>query len=134
MNQARVADAIWNRALAPDGPDELGGDTALRAVLRFHTEAMSAGVRHAVGSFSDEELVDVQDAYRLYGFDDIARLIGSPVDDDADPDDHDELEEALDEAYEAVIPLDQTIVQAFEAHLRDNPDMYAPIEAESDGA
>jgi hypothetical protein len=124
---------VWQRARSPAGAGGQVGDTALRAVLRFHSEAMSAGVRHALGSFSEEELASIQDGYRLYGFNEITRLIATPLDEDADPDDLDESEEQLDDAYAEAVPLDQTLVQAFEAHLRANPGMYAPVQEQTDG-
>lgn len=133
MKESQIADLVWQRALSPAGAGEKSGDAALRAVLRFHSEAMSAGVLHALGSFSAEELASMQEGYRLFGFNEIARLIATPVNEDADPDDLDDAEEELDEAYAEAIPLDQAIIQAFEAHLHASPDMYAPVAEQSDG-
>jgi hypothetical protein len=127
MATSEFSDKIWNRALDPAGASLREGDKALGAMLRFHNEAMSAGVLHAIGYFSPEERAAAQHGYRLYGFDAVAELISTPIDDDADPDDLEDLDDELDDAYAAAIPLDDTIVQAFEAHLASHPQMYEKL-------
>lgn len=127
MDARQLSEKIWNRALGPAGAAEREGDKALRALLRFHGEAMSAGVLHALSYSSPEQLAAAQYGYRFYGFDAVAELIGTPIDEDADPDQLDERESELDDAYGAAIPLDGTIAHAVEAHLKACPEMYAPL-------
>lgn len=120
-------DRIWNRALGPaDGADR-DGDAALRAVLEFHSMAMNGGVLHAIQRTPAGELARAREAYRLYGFAGVAGLIATPIDEDADPDDLDDLEEELDGAYADDIPGDETLRRAVEAHIHSAPDAYAPV-------
>jgi len=126
MDQQDVGNRIWNRALGEAGTGQREGDKALRALLAFHSEAMGAGVLHALGHFSPEQLAAAQYGYCFFGFDAIADLIASPVDEDEDLDASDARESELDDAYGAIIPLDDTIRKVFEAHLLSHPEMYTP--------
>jgi len=127
MDSQEVSSKIWNRTLGEASAGEREGDKALRALLLFHNEAMSAGVLHALGYFSPEQLTAAQDGYRFYGFCAIADLIASPVDEDEDLDASAQREGEFDNAYHAVIPVDDTIAKAFEAHCLSHPEMYAPL-------
>jgi len=127
MDPQEASNRIWNRALGEASPGQREGDEALRALLVFHNEAMHAGVLHALGHFSPEQLAAAQHGYCFFGFDAIADLIASPVDEDEDLDGSDARESELDDAYHAVIPLDGTIISAFEAHFLSHPQMYAPL-------
>ena len=127
MDPQEVSNRIWNRALGEAGAARRAGDMALRALLVFHSEAMHAGVLYALRSLSPEQLTAAQDGYRFFGFDAVADLIASPVDEDEDLDESDVRESELDNAYDAVVPLDGTITRAFEAHRLSHPELYAPL-------
>lgn len=122
-------DGIWNRALGPAGAGERAGDGALRAVLAFHNIAMNGGVLHAMRQTPPGELAAAREGYRSYGFTDIDKLLAMRIDEDeeADPDNLDDLEEELDDAYGDAIASDETLLRAVEAHIRSALDSYAPV-------
>ena len=122
---ADAADRIWDRALKETGLAPRAGDSALKALLAFHGEAMNGGVLHAIGSSSAAELKAARDGYRYFGFDSIAKLIAPPSKDEPDLD---LLEERLDDEYYADIPDDEVLVRAVYAHIRSHPEAYAPID------
>lgn len=127
MDPQAASNRIWNRALGGAGAAQREGDRALRALLVFHGEAMQTGVLNALRCLSPEQLAAAQDGYRFFGFDAVADLIASPVDEDENLDVSAVRESELDNAYDAVIPLDDAIARAFAAHLLSHPDMYAPL-------
>jgi len=120
-------DRIWNRALGPAGAGERPGDAALRAVLAFHNKAMNGGVLHAMQQTPPGELAAAREGYRSYGLTEIDKLLAMPIDADAEPDDLDDLEEELDDAYGDAIASDETLLDAVEAHIRSAPGSYAPV-------
>ena len=131
MPASEDVDGIWNRALGPAGAGERAGDAALRAVLAFHNMAMNGGVLHALQQTLPGELVAAREGYRSYGFVEIDKLLAMRIDEledeDADPDDLDDLEEELDDAYGDAIASDETLLRAVEAHIHSVPDSYAPV-------
>lgn len=127
MYEQTVADKIWNRACLAREEALRAGDSALKALLRFHGVAMNGGVLHSVEFWSPEELATAQDGYRYFGFKVIAELISAAQEALCQGQDSEPLEEILEHEYTAEIPDDETLAKVFEAHYKRSPESYAPL-------
>jgi len=127
------AAAVWNRAAAaPDAGSREGfgqGDDALADVLLLHGYAMGGGLLDAVGSLLPEQVSAAADGFVLLGLPDAAELALEVRDRAADADDDalGELEIEASERYAAVVPSDSSLDGAFQALLRDRPELFAPV-------
>lgn len=129
-----LADRVWNRAaLDNGGPHPREGDVALADLLLLHGEAMNNGLLHAVtDALTEDELDRALAGYRYFGLDDLAALVASVRTDalhagEDDPGLGDRLEEEADRRYAAVVPDDETLARAFEAHFERSPESFAPL-------
>jgi hypothetical protein len=134
VSDSAASDVVWNRAtrLIERGPGTPPGDAALAALLLFHSLAMNGGVLHAHEGLSADQLARAVAGYRFFGLTETADLVEQVARRaaDLDPDDFDAaeaLELEGDERYNALVPRDETVVAAFEAHFRDHPEDYAPV-------
>ena len=127
------ADKIWNRACLREFSNPGPGDRALGDLLLFHGLAMNGGVLHAIECCSADELRKAAAGYAFYGFAGVEPLIerGRIGFARGDETELDRLEAELDRAYEALIPTDQALADAFELHFAAHPEGY---EALSDPA
>lgn len=127
MYQLTLTDKIWNRACM--GPDlaSAPGDSALEAMISFHSVAMNGGVLHAIECFNAEELEKVKAGYIYFGLRSIAELISAAQVSLQDGAELAALAEVLDHKYSVEIPDDGMLVRAFEAHYKRNRDSYAPL-------
>ncbi len=125
------ADEIWNRAAMQGGGLSPGpGDVALAAVLALHNLTMSGGLVDAVDRLESSELDAAELGYRWLGLDTAAQLVtqvraeigNGALDDDERAE---SLEMRADQEYARVIPLDQTLVDAFEAKFSADPAVFA---------
>ena len=118
------ADAVWNRACfaAPGDLDRIG-DRALAAALRAHSELMSGGMDKAVcDSLTSEEVTAAVQGFRFLGLENLAAIFEEAYtvrEDEAQLD-------RLEEAYHALVPQDQVLVDAFEGFYRQHPREFAP--------
>lgn len=118
-------DKIWNRAAAGDGGEQ--GDEALAALLLFHGTVMNGGLVNALEVLDEEQIAAAIGGYRFFGFDDAAALIveaQSELEDDADPE---EVEESKDGEFFDLIDDDETVYEALERKLAEDPAAFAPI-------
>lgn len=118
-------DKIWNRAASGDGGEQ--GDEALAALLLFHGTVMNGGLVNALEVLDEEQIASAVEGYRFFGFDDAAALIIETqveLEDDADPE---ELEESKDGEFFDLIDDDETVYEALERKLADDPAAFAPI-------
>ncbi len=118
-------DKIWNRAASGDGGEQ--GDEALAALLLFHGTVMNGGLVNALEVLDEEQIASGVEGYRFFGFDDAAALIVETqveLEDDADPE---ELEESKDGEFFDLIDDDETVYEALERKLADDPAAFAPI-------
>ncbi|MCA0145844.1 hypothetical protein [Blastococcus sp. LR1] len=126
------ATEIWNRACDPYAPFTHSGDAALAAVLLCHGMAMNGGLLHAVEGLEPDQLAAATDGYSSLGLGGVAELITDVSGRAAalDPDDADAAEQLEIEAnrrFGELVPDDETVSTAFEAHLRAHPEAYAPV-------
>ena len=118
---------IWNRAaMAHGGPAPRSGDTALSSALAFHNMVMSGGIDHAFEVLTNDQIAAAADGYRYLNLLPIVDLIGRAPAAIGNDDDEDAIEE-LDNEYSEVVPMDQTLVERFEASLQRTPEDFAPI-------
>lgn len=128
-----TADEIWNRAaMERGGPAAKPGDLALASLLQVHNLAMSGGLLDAVERLDSSDLDTAEGAYRWFGLEaaaDVVTRVRSEVADGAldDDDRADALEADADAKYGELIPMDQTIVEAFEAKLSREPSAFAAV-------
>jgi hypothetical protein len=132
------ADAIWNRAVDLDSPDDARrpGDAALVTVLTFHGLAVNGGLLNAVELHAHDEIYPndaVVEAYRFLGLEDAAAAIDNVVLEqhdlvtagDADDDDVADAEERIDATYTLD---DEDIEAALEVAIANDPDAFAPLD------
>jgi hypothetical protein len=128
-----ASDLVWNRAceefdITPGMPR---GDAALAALLLCHGMAMNGGLPHAVEGLEAEELARAIAGYRFFGLDEVADLVADVARQaaDLDPSDldaADQLEVRSNERFYALVPDDDSVAGAFQAHFREHPEDYAP--------
>lgn len=129
----KAADAVWNRAaMGAGGPNALEGDRSLAALLRLHNETMSGGLLHAVTEgLSDAEYSAALDGYGYFGLVDAAEVISTvrttATRSNLDDDDLDDLESEADARYHAVVPTDQTLVDAFAQRFEADRSAFASV-------
>ncbi|MCA0330689.1 MAG: hypothetical protein LCI03_12410 [Actinobacteria bacterium] len=127
------AAAVWNRAAAaPDAGSREGfgqGDDALADVLLLHGYAMGGGLLVAVQSLLPEQVEAAADGFVLLGLPDAADLVRDVSDRamSANQDALGELEIEASERYAALVPSDSALDGAFQALLRDEPPLFAPV-------
>lgn len=127
-------DAVWNRAaMSNGGPTPAVGDQALASVLGLHSLAMSGGLGSALEMRAPQEILAAIAGYRHFGLDgagDVWQWLSDETgahDPDQEPEFFYVLESEADNRYAAVVPTDDTILQAFQRHIEANPDQYAPM-------
>lgn len=126
------ADEIWNRATRGGGADPREGDAALSASLAFHSLAMNGGVLHAYEALPAEELGRARDGFAWLALTEVAQFLEATAQSIADTNWDDEeavdaLEASTDDAYEAVLPDDQALEEAFRSRLAEQPEAFNPI-------
>jgi hypothetical protein len=128
-----LAAAVWNRAAAaPDAGSRDGfhrGDTALADVLLLHGYAMGGGLLDAVQSLLPEQVSAAADGFVLLGLPDVAGLALEVRERAAAADEAalGELEIEASVRYAALVPSDSSLDGAFQALLRDQPELFAPV-------
>lgn len=127
MYELTLADKVWNRACIGPECASMHGDSALEAMIHFHSVAMNGGVLHSIGCWSSDELEAIKNGYRYFGIDEISELIAAAQAALQKGVDEEVLEETLDRDYAARVPEDATLVHVFEAHYKSNPESYAPL-------
>ena len=127
MYKQASADEIWNRACMGRESTSKAGDSALEAMIHFHSAAMNGGVLHSIECWSSDELEAIKNGYRHFGIDEISALIATAQAALQQGVDKEVLEETLGREYAATIPDDATLVLAFEAHYKSHPESYAPL-------
>ena len=75
---------------------------------------------------TQNEMEEALRAYRYYGLDAVADLFIRAKSLIANTLDLDSFEKVFDEEYSAYAD-DQTLVQIFERHLAEHPELYAPL-------
>ena len=122
MYQFTEADQVWNRAC---GQGECNcprvGDSALAALITFHSVAMNGGVLHALESCSEAQITTAASGYRFFGFAEAADMVETSLAElrgiqsrGSDLTQLENLESALDERYATHVPDDHALVVAFE--------------------
>lgn len=127
MYEQALADGIWNRACSGQKPALMAGDSALEAMLGFHSVTMNGGMLHSIECWSPEDLEAVKDGYRYFGIGAIAELISVAQAALRQGTDQEGFAEMLDREYATKIPDDATLVQAFEAHYKLSRESYTPL-------
>jgi hypothetical protein len=127
MYQSTLTDKIWNRACIGSDRASTPGDSALEAMISFHSVGMNGGVLHAIESFTSDDLEKVKDGYQYFGIVSIAELINAVQASIQEGEDIEALEDVLDHKYSVEIPDDATLCRAFEAHYKRSPESYAPL-------
>jgi hypothetical protein len=120
---------VWNRAAFGGGTAPEAGDSALAALLRVHSRAMSGGLLDALESTTAQEFSAAVDGYRQFGLAAAAAVledVRSRVESGLDADDADDLEAEADDRYGAVIADDEVIFSAFRERLASRPQDFAP--------
>ena len=126
------ADQIWNRATTGGGPDPREGDAALSASLSFHGLAMNGGVLHAYEVLGPDELHRARDGFAWLALTDVPQFVEATAEtisatDWDDEDAVDALERSADDGYEAVLPDDQALENAFRRRLAEQPEAFRPV-------
>jgi len=102
----------------------------LSGLLLAHGAIMNGGVFHAVVDvLKPEQLTAACDGFRLLGFDNIAELLklaSTTMPNSAD-------EKSFNARYGQSIPDDSVLVEHFERHFAEHPELYAPLEEKSGG-
>lgn len=132
--------AIWNRAcvaVVGEPPARArDGDRALAALLLAHSLIMNGGVVPTVSALTEAQLDAACEGFRFFELGaaaDVLRYAATRLADEAGDDGALEaLAEPLDAAYAAVAPDDEPIARAFEDHLRNAPDDFAPLDPADD--
>ena len=123
---------IWNRACDPDYAPTKRGDSALHAILSFHSLSMNGGIVDPLET--DFALATrASDGYRLFGAEELAQLvvaaraIAEPVVDDDGNFDSLNLSEGDQDALEALndrLPDDSDVEVVFRRYLAEHPDEF----------
>jgi hypothetical protein len=142
----RNEDAIWNRACAPPPPElDRPGDRALQAILFVHGQIMNGGLTSALEYRSPDEVETAAAGFAYFGRDDIATVLRDALTTafpagllrDAEereehmfdlPDETIERLEAVENAYDRLVPGDEVPDQIFQEHFRSHPHDFAPVE------
>ena len=122
MYQVTEADKVWNRAC---GQGECNiprpGDSALAALITFHSLAMNGGVLHALETCSEAQINAAAGGYRFFGLDGAASMVEAALVElrgiQSVGDGLRELERLevdLDERYATHVPDDRALTVAFE--------------------
>ena len=121
-------DAVWNRAAVDrGGPRPLRGDSALTAVLRLHSLAMSGGLLDAIEQLAGPGVDAAESGYTWLGHPDAAHVIAYVRDQvrAGALDSADRLEHEADHRYADVIPGDATLNSAFRRRIAEEPSAFA---------
>ena len=116
------AQKVWNRACGQAECSSPGvGDSALTALIAFHSLAMNGGMLHALEYRSEVEVISAVEGYRFFGLDQAGDMIESALSERReiqsrgdDPEEVEHLESILDVRYDVHVPDDQTLMVAFE--------------------
>jgi hypothetical protein len=133
--QSTEADKVWNRAC---GQGECNsprpGDSALAALITFHSLAMNGGVLHALETSSEEQITAAARGYRFFGLAELANMVEAALAElrgiQARGNDLPELELlaiALDDRYAMHVPDDQTLAGAFERVFEVRRTDFQPV-------
>ncbi|MBC7755400.1 MAG: hypothetical protein H7Z20_01925 [Bdellovibrio sp.] len=113
---------IWNpAALESGGSSPKDGDTALADLLLFHGLAMNGGVEHAIDILSLNEFGAALNGFRFFELGEVAAVL-----ENAKGASDSTLDE-IDELYNQMIPLDDTLYQVFERKLATSQDLFSPF-------
>jgi len=99
------------------------GDIALASLIRLHGAAVTGGLRHAAAFLSTEEFYAGVAGYRYFGLDELVALLEAAKLCGTD----ESTLELLDERYRELVPGDEVLVSAFEAHYRNLSGDFAPF-------
>jgi hypothetical protein len=119
-----AADLVWNRACSEPGGAQVG-DRLLRALLGVHNMIMNGGPNHAVDMCLNEDIAAAEAACIYFGLDDVAVVI-SRIPEAADDE---QTEMGLDDAYDRLVPSDETLADAFRHKLIESAADFDPLPA-----
>lgn len=113
-------DKVWNRAaLEAGGANPLEGDKALAALLAVHGMIMNGGVDNALEVLPPSEVAAGIAACRYFGLAEAAAVLETASAANLGW-------ERFNSRYAALIPADDTIVEAFHRKHRASPEAFAP--------
>lgn len=124
-----VTNQIWNRAALGGGNSPGRGDSALAALLLFHSLALNGGVHHAVESLSPAELADAANGFAFFGFEEMSGWLASAASDPLLKEWTDENEIAALARYAKLIPDEDHLVARFEAVYQQKTAEFAPVSS-----
>lgn len=135
MYQFTEADKVWNRACGRSDCDNPGaGDSALAALITFHSLAMNSGVLHALETCSEVRVKAAADGYRFFGLAELANVIEAALAEvqevqrrGDDLEELEQLEQVLEDRYAARVPDDQILVDAFGRVFKLRRSDFQPI-------
>lgn len=111
---------VWNRAaLEAGGANPLEGDKALTALLAVHGMIMNGGVDHALEVLPALEFAAGIAGFRYFGLAEVAAVLEAASAADLGW-------ERFNLRYAALIPADDTIVDAFRQKYHASPEVFAP--------
>jgi hypothetical protein len=114
-------DKVWNRAaLQSGGAKLLEGDMALIALLAVHGMIMNGGVDHALEVLSPPDFAAGIAAFRYFGLGEVAAVLEAATASGMGW-------ERFNATYAALVPADDTIVEAFHQKYRAFPEVFAPL-------
>jgi hypothetical protein len=137
-------DAIWNRACDPFSHLAGTGDRALQALLLVHGQVMNGGLASSLEYQSADQIQAAISGFEYFGRSDIGAVLragmetafpAGVVEDPEAREDHmlaldDETSnrlERLDDAYNALVPRDEVLVDMFRDRLRTSPRDFAEV-------
>lgn len=113
---------IWNRAaLESGGSSPKNGDKALADLLLFHGLAMNGGVEHAIDVISINEFGAALNGFRFFELSEVASVLEKATGAS------DSTLDKIDEMYNQMTPLDDTLYQAFERKFVISQDLFSPV-------
>ena len=119
------ADLVWNRACSVDRRASGAGDVHLWKLLRVHNCVMSGGTTFAKEVLDPAAFPAAAEGCSYFGLLELAGVMNRiAVMDDED-------EEAMNTEYDALVPRDQVLVDAFERRYAAAPADFEPIESAS---